>query len=346
MDVVTKLVNNHRLSKEEFVMLLNSETTNWERIREEAVRLRTEHYGNKVFTRGLIEFTNYCKNNCYYCGIRRDNREVSRYRLSKEEILLCCKKGYEIGYRTFVLQGGEDGYFTDERLLAIVTAIKENYPDCALTLSIGEREKESYERLKEAGVDRYLLRHETATRCHYEQLHPSEMKLVHRMNCLKELKALGYQVGAGFMVGSPYQTIEHIAEDLVFLQEFQPDMVGIGPFITHHETPFHSFENGSVELTLRLYSIVRILLPYVLLPATTAVGTLANDGRERGILAGCNVVMPNLSTPTVRKQYSLYDGKLTTGAEAAEGYETLKKAMKAIGYELVMERGDVNRVCE
>lgn len=342
MTVVEKLIEKHTLSKEEFVELLKlqAEPEAVERLRQAAVELQQHYYGNKVFTRGLIEFTNYCKNACYYCGINRENKNVKRYRLTKEEILSCCENGYELGFRTFVLQGGEDVYFTEERMLEIIREIKKRYPECALTLSIGERSYESYKAFREAGADRYLLRHEAANEELYERLHPEKMKLSSRKECLYQLKELGYQVGAGFMVGAPTQSLEHLAEDLIFLKELEPQMVGIGPFVPHHETRFAKASAGSVEMTLYLLSIIRILLPKVLLPATTALGTMDPEGREKGLCAGANVVMPNLSPIKNRKLYDLYDNKLSSGEEAAESWENLSKKVEAVGYRLVKERGD------
>jgi len=337
-----KLIRDHTLAREEYARLLEAsgDPEVRSRLSREAVRLRKLYYGDKVFTRGLIEFTNYCKNNCYYCGIRCQNPHAKRYRLSREEILDCCENGYGLGFRTFVLQGGEDPFFTDERMTEIIREIKTRYPDCALTLSIGERSFESYRRFREAGADRYLLRHETADEAHYRKLHPENLTLANRKRCLRDLKALGYQVGAGFMVGSPGQTSAELAEDLCFLEELQPEMVGIGPFIPHHETPFAEAEAGSVDLTLFLLSVIRILLPKVLLPATTALGTLDPQGREKGLLAGANVVMPNLSPVKNRKQYDLYDNKICTGEEAAECRECLAHRVESVGYRLVTERGD------
>lgn len=297
-------------------------------------------YGKQVFKRGLIEFTNYCRNDCYYCGIRRSNPCVERYRLEKETILSCCAKGYELGFRTFVLQGGEDGYYTDERICEIVVAIREDYPDCAVTLSIGERSAVSYQKYLEAGANRYLLRHETANNAHYSSLHPKELTLENRKRCLKDLKEIGYQVGCGFMVGSPGQSISTLYEDLQFIKELEPHMVGIGPFIPQQETPFAKEKAGTLEQTLRLLAIIRLIHPHVLLPATTALGTIHERGRELGILAGANVVMPNLSPTEVRDKYKLYDNKICTGDEAAEGDSNLRKRMQAIGYELVVDRGD------
>lgn len=340
--IAKRFIENTKMSREEWVELLASATDQEtvEVLAKEAVRIRKHYYGNKVYTRGLIEFTNYCRNDCYYCGIRRGNLHARRYRLTKEEILECCEEGYALGFRTFVLQGGEDRWFTDERMAEIVQAIRKKYQDCAITLSIGERSKESYRLLKEAGANRYLLRHETANEAHYRKLHPSGMSLAVRKQCLYDLKSLGYQVGAGFMVGSPGQTIECLAEDFLFLEELKPHMVGIGPFIPHHDTGFAKEPAGSVEFTLYLLSLIRILLPKVLLPATTALGTLDPRGREKGLCVGANVVMPNLSPLRHRKQYDLYDNKICTGEEAAECRECLAKRVESIGYCLVDERGD------
>lgn len=342
MDAAEKLIRERALNREEYVELLKSARDGEAaaRLKAEALRLRRQYYGDGVYSRGLIEFTNYCKNNCYYCGIRRGNAKACRYRLTAEEILSCCENGYALGFRTFVLQGGEDPWFTDERMAELVRSIKRRYPACAVTLSIGERSYESYRLLKEAGSDRYLLRHETAGEAHYRKLHPSEMRLAARKQCLYDLKALGYQVGAGFMVGSPGQTEEDIAEDLVFLKELKPEMVGIGPFIPHRDTPFAGESAGSVELTLFLLSVIRILLPKVLLPATTALGTLDPKGREKGLQAGANVVMPNLSPMKIRKQYELYDNKLCTGEEAAECRDCLARRVETAGYRLLVDRGD------
>lgn len=336
-----KLIKEQNLSKEEYVKLLNSYTPEiMEQLRTEADRLRKLYYGDKVYTRGLIEYTNYCKNNCYYCGIRAGNANAVRYRLTEEEILLSCENGYDLGFRTFVLQGGEDPYYTDEKMAEIIRKIKTAYHDCAITLSIGEKSHEAYKLFKEAGADRYLLRHETASEEHYQKLHPLQMSLSARKNCLYDLKALGYQVGAGFMVDSPYQTNECIAQDLLFLKELEPQMVGIGPFLPHHDTEYAEYKKGSVEKTLLLLSIIRIILPKVLLPATTALGTADSEGREKGLLAGANVVMPNLSPVEVRKKYALYDDKICTGEEAAECKGCLSKRVESVGYRLVSERGD------
>lgn len=305
-----------------------------------ARKTRERYFGKKIYVRGLIEFTNYCKNNCYYCGIRRDNREASRYRLTKAQILTCCETGYRLGFRTFVLQGGEDPFFTDRLMVELITEIKSRYPDCALTLSVGEKSRESYEAFYRAGADRYLLRHETADADHYGQLHPPELSLEQRMHCLRDLKEIGYQTGAGFMVGSPGQTVESLYQDLEFLHRLKPEMVGIGPFIPHSQTSFREEPAGNLEQTLFLLGIIRLLLPKALLPATTALGTIDPRGREKGMLAGANVVMPNLSPGEVRGKYLLYNNKICTGDEAAESLQHLKQSMAAIGYEVVVDRGD------
>ena len=329
-------------TEEELQHLIEDETAN-EALAREADAVRRQVYGDTVFVRGLIEFTNYCRNNCYYCGIRKGNAAAERYRLTREDILRCAKEGYELGYRTFVLQGGEDPHYSDLDLCHIVEAIKTMHPDCAVTLSVGERKKESYRMYFDAGADRYLLREETADACHYRQLHPEPMDGEARKRCLWDLKEIGYQVGAGFMVGSPFQTTEHLIEDLMFLKELQPDMIGIGPFLTHAQTPFASYENGSAAKTLRLVSILRLMFPYVLLPATTALGTLDPLGREKGLKAGANVLMPNLSPVTVRKKYELYDNKICTGDESAQCRNCLEKRVESAGYRIVTDRGDVRR---
>ena len=294
-------------------------------------------YGRDVYLRGLIEISSYCKNDCYYCGIRRSNKSAERYRLTPDEIVSTAQAGYKTGFRTFVLQGGEDPYFTDEFVESIVRRIKESCEGCAVTLSLGERSRDSYTRLKEAGADRYLLRHETASEEHYAMLHPDSMKLTDRIHCLYDLKDLDFQVGCGFMVGSPYQTVENIVSDLRFIEKFRPHMVGIGPFIPHRDTPFRDMEAGSVSLTVRCLAIVRLMLPRVLLPATTALGSVGTGGRVRGLSAGGNVVMPNLSPPDVREKYSLYDGKVSAGAESAEGISSLRRELEDAGFRLSFE---------
>ena len=339
--LVDKLEAQNRLNREEWIQLIKGRTPKLAQyIFEKARKIQQAYYGTDVYIRGLIEFTNYCKNDCYYCGIRRSNSKAHRYRLSEEQILRCCHQGYTLGFRTFVLQGGEDGYFTDERMVSLVKEIRKNYPDCAITLSIGERSYDSYLALFEAGADRYLLRHETWDEEHYRLLHPPALSAKHRQQCLWDLKKIGYQVGTGYMVGSPFQTAENLADDMLFLEKLNPQMVGIGPFIPHHDTPFKDQAAGTLELTLYMLGLIRLMLPKVLLPATTALGTIDEKGRELGILAGANVVMPNLSPENVRKDYLLYDNKICTGSEAAECRMDLENRMHAIGYHVVCHRGD------
>lgn len=340
--LVRKLINSHSLEESEYRELIElRDKESSLTLQKEAVRLRKEIYGHKVFIRGLIEVSNICRNDCYYCGIRKSNRSCDRYRLSKEDILSCCKDGYALGFRTFVMQGGEDGFFSDAFLCDVISEIKNLYPDCAVTLSLGERSRESYEKLFKAGADRYLLRHETADEEHYSRLHPENLTLRNRMECLRNLKEIGFQTGCGFMVGSPFQTTECLAKDLKFIEEFEPEMVGIGPFIPHKDTPFGNYPPGSAELTCFLLSVIRIIHPSVLLPSTTALGTLEDGGREKGILHGANVIMPNLSPTDVRDKYMLYNNKLSTGAESAQKLEELKKKIDSIGYGIVTERGDI-----
>ena len=343
--IIQKLETKHSLSKKEYLALILNRTPELtELLREKAVAVRKSIYGNKVFIRGLIEFTNICKNDCYYCGIRKSNSSCKRYRLTRQQILSCVEEGYQLGFRTFVLQGGEDPYFNDEKLFDIVSTIKSLHPDSAVTLSLGERSRKSYEKLKLAGADRYLLRHETAVNSHYKKLHPKYQKLSVRKRCLRNLKDLGYATGAGFMVGSPFQTAKDLAADLKFIEKLQPEMCGIGPFIPHQATPFKDYPSGSAELTCYLLSIIRLIKPNILLPATTALGTVVENGRELGILSGANVVMPNLSPLTVRKDYSLYDNKICTGDESAQCRFCLDKKISAIGYETVIDRGDIASV--
>ena len=351
-DLIERLAETHTLDTMELLellALLEAERAADGRgklamhLAEKADFVRRQYYGEKVFVRGLIEISNYCKNDCFYCGIRRSNGDCERYRLTEEEILDCCREGYELGFRTFVLQGGEDWNFNDSILCSLIEKIKVNHPECAVTLSLGERSNESYRKLKRAGADRYLLRHETATKKHYELLHPKEMSFENRMRCLYTLKQLGYQTGCGIMVGSPEQTMGDLARDLTFISKFRPAMCGIGPFIPHHDTPLAGHPAGSLEQTLYLLSLIRLLVPDVLLPATTALGTIHPQGRELGMQAGANVVMPNLSPLSVRKKYELYNNKLSTGQESAQCLADLKERMAAIGYEVVTERGDVNR---
>lgn len=340
--LIEKLAASHSLSVEEYELLIKNRNDEAAKLlRKYAVKIRKEIYKNHVYVRGLIEISNICKNDCLYCGIRRSNKNCERYRLNHEEIISCSNEGYELGFRTFVLQGGEDSFFSDEILGDIVKKIKSNHPDCAITLSMGERSYESYKFLKACGADRYLLRHETADKEHYSKLHPSSMSYENRIKCLHDLKNLGYQVGCGFMVGSPFQTEKNLAQDLKFIEDFKPDMCGIGPFIPHKDTPFKNFPAGTVELTCFLLSIIRLIYPPVLLPATTALGTIHPTGRELGILSGANVVMPNLSPVNVRKKYELYDNKICTGEESAQCKDCLNNRMKKIGYGIVVDKGDV-----
>ncbi|MDD6211572.1 MAG: [FeFe] hydrogenase H-cluster radical SAM maturase HydE [Clostridiales bacterium] len=342
---IQKLREEENLPSEGYEQLLRSP---WSGEEEEflytnAREVRIKNYGHSIYMRGLIEFTNYCRNDCYYCGIRKSNCHITRYRLTKEEILACCEQGYRIGYRTFVLQGGEDGYFTDERICDIVGEIRHRYPDCAITLSIGERAKESYQAFFDAGANRYLLRQETSNSFHYGKLHPHTMSMEHRQQCLRDLKEIGFQTGCGIMVGSPEQKTEYIVEDLMFMKELNPHMIGIGPFIPHQDTCFASEPAGTLEDTLHLLGILRLMFPRVLLPATTALGSIHPRGREMGVLAGANIVMPNISPLEVREKYRLYDGKIGIGEEAVRSYQNLCRRMEAIGYEVQMGRGDYPR---
>lgn len=340
-DIIQKLCDTGDLTRDEIITILENRNSEIQsELAKRASETAQEHYGNKVYVRGLIEFTNYCRNDCYYCGIRCGNKNAERYRLSKEEIVECASYGYGLGFRTIVLQGGEDMFYTDDMMVDIIKSIKKEHPDCAVTLSIGEKSYESYKAFFDAGADRYLLRHETADFDHYAKLHPKNLSPENRQQCLYNLKKIGFQTGAGFMVGSPYQTVDNIADDLLFLKKLDPEMIGIGPFIPHKDTVFADEKAGDLNLTLFLLSVIRLMLPTVLLPATTALGTINPRGRELGILAGANVVMPNLSPVGVRKKYALYDNKICTGEEAAECMNCLKNRISSIGYEIVTDRGD------
>ncbi len=342
--LVEALEKGERLGEEDFFALLtHRDPQTDQRLRDGASRVRERIYGDTVFVRGLIEITNHCKNDCLYCGIRCSNSRAERYRLTEEQILACAHRGAEMGFSTFVLQGGEDPYFTDERLCRLVERLKETYPDKAVTLSLGERGRESYRRLRQAGADRYLLRHESADAAHYARLHPPKMRLETRMRALYDLRELGFQVGCGMMVESPYQTARHLAKDLAFIAHFQPEMCGIGPFIPHGETPFASYGAGSGALTCFLLALVRLSCPAVLLPATTALNTLDEGSRAKGMQWGANVVMPNLSPEDAKARYQLYHRKLSHGAEALEGLAQLKNEMNAIGRRVVMDRGDCKK---
>lgn len=344
-DMIDKLFENGILPAEEFRFLIDRRNRSSAAYLFEKARIRQqENFENRIYLRGLIEFTNYCRNDCYYCGLRRSNRNCERYRLSMEDILACCEVGYQLDFRTFVLQGGEDTHYSPEDIAGIVSAIKDRFPDCAVTLSAGEWSKEVYQSWFDAGADRYLLRHETADPEHYSLLHPPELSLENRMRCLRDLKEIGYQVGAGMMLQAPYQTTEHIVRDLLFLRGLNPEMIGIGPFIPHHDTPFRDCEPGTAELTIYMIGILRLMFPDALIPATTALGTIDPRGREKGVLAGANVIMPNLSPSDVRKKYLLYDGKICTDDEAAENRANLQKRMESIGYRIDVSRGDSPRI--
>lgn len=339
--LIDKLKEETRLSQDEWVQIFEEYTDSDRAYAAAAAReISRSVFGNQIYIRGIVEFSNVCKNDCLYCGIRRSNSNVQRYRLTDEEILACCDEGYAYGFRTFVLQSGEDRAYSTDRMAKIVRQIKAAHPDCAVTLSLGEKEREELVLLKKAGADRYLLRHETADKVHYERLHPADMSFDHRMKCLYDLKELGYQTGAGMMIGSPYQTSEHLARDMMFLREFEPQMIGTGPFLPHKDTPFKAQAKGSYELTLLVLSLCRIMLPKVLLPATTALGTIHPLGREEGVLAGANVIMPNLSPTAVRKKYMLYDGKICTEDSSQECRYCIQGRMKRIGYEVAITRGD------
>lgn len=338
--MTARLRDNHRLSASEYRLLLDGDASDCIELQSLAKETALSVFGNRIYIRGLVEISNHCRNNCLYCGIRSGNAKVRRYRLDREQILDCCSRGYSLGFRTFVLQGGEDPLHSDEWLEELVRSIKAEHPDCAVTLSLGERSEESYRRLRAAGADRYLLRHETFNQEHYASLHPAGMSGKARLECIAALKGLGFQTGTGIMVGSPWQTVDNIVEDLLYIQELHPEMIGIGPFIHHEDTPFADMQDGSVEMCVKLISIFRLMNPGALIPATTALASLDPQGRKKGILAGANVVMPNLSPVSVRRDYSLYEGKASCGAESAEGLEELRKELQDIGYDIAVDRGD------
>lgn len=341
-ELLDKLEQNLTLEKHEFIMLLQNYNNEelFEKAKNKALELKQKYYGKDIYIRGLIEISSYCKNDCLYCGLRKSNKNAERYRLSSDDILNCAKQGYDLGFRTFVLQGGEDAFYTDSFLCSIIEKIKQDYCDCAITLSLGERSKDSYKKLKQAGADRYLLRHEAIDSDLYSYIHDNKLDIKTRVECLYNLKELGYQVGSGFMVGVPTQTLENLANDLIFLNELKPSMVGIGPFLPHASTPFKNEKTSDVKLVLFLLSLIRIMLPNILIPATTALGTIDPLGREKAVQCGANVVMPNLSPLDVRKKYMLYDNKICTGDEAAECIRCLGRRMSSVGANVVVSRGD------
>lgn len=340
-ELIEKLNRERALTREEWIQIFDTWTDeDLSFAVEKAHEITVARFGRKIFFRGIVEFTNICKNDCYYCGIRAGNTSCQRYRLDKEDILKCCEDGYAHGFRTFVLQGGEDPYYTKDMMTDIVRSITERFPDCAVTMSIGELDRDYYQALYDAGARRYLLRHETANAEHYAILHPKKQTLENRMRCLRDLKEIGFQTGCGIMVGSPGQTSESLAEDMMFMADFRPEMIGLGPFIPHRDTPFKDEAAGSVDKTLLVIALCRIMLPNALIPSTTALGTAEAEGRQKGVLAGCNVVMPNLSPMEVRKKYMLYDGKVGTDMSAETGIRTLRIQMEEIGYEVVVARGD------
>lgn len=341
IDIINHLADGGTLSRDEWMILLSSlDYGEREYLRVKAQEVAVSHYGKGIFVRALLEISSYCKNNCYYCGIRASNRDAQRYRLSKEEILECCKEADALGFNTFVLQGGEDPVQNDAWVVDVVKAIRAAYPEKAITLSVGERSAEAYAAFKEAGANRFLLRHETRNDEHYSQLHPSMMSSENRRQCLMTLKRLGFQTGSGMMIGSPGQTDEHLYEDIRFLEELQPQMIGIGPFLPATNTPFENHSPGSADKTILMLSLLRLRFPNVLLPATTALATLCSNGMERAISAGANVVMPNVSPVEQRKKYSIYDNKKSTGAESAQQMQQLENRLNAIGYHIDYGRGD------
>jgi biotin synthase len=336
MTLADKLEREQILSREEFKTLLTLDRQEMLFARARSVAMQI--FGNKIYIRGLIEFSNYCKQNCLYCGLRYDNRQLERYRLSKEEILECCEKGHRFGFKTFVLQSGEDNHYTTENMTSIIQTIRKQYPDYAITISNGEKDVATYQAYYDAGANRFLLRHETINPEHYSKLHARERKIETRTECLEQLKKIGFQTGSGIMVGSPGQTIDNIIDDIYFLEKLQPEMIGVGPYLVNKNTPFKNENNGSLELTLRLLSIFRLMCPSVLLPATTALETISSNGRIKGILAGANVVMSNLTPPNFRKNYQLYDGK--TEEIAAINITRFREELNRAGYEISYERGD------
>ena len=344
-ELVERLVVNRRLDNESLRALLTECTTDanvLQLLRDCADRTAREQFGLGIYIRGLIEVSSYCRCDCLYCGLRRSNRSAERYRLTHDEIMACCREGYKLGFRTFVLQGGEDGTHTDRWLVELVRDIRQSYPNVAITLSLGERSEESYRALYEAGANRYLLRHEAANADLYDALHPTAKGLKNRLECLEALKRIGYQVGMGMMIGVKGQTIDDIVEDLQLIGRMQPQMVGIGPFMPHSSTPLGGEPAGDLRLTLAAVAITRLMLPSALIPSTTALATLSPAGRLEGILSGANVVMPNLSPSDIRAKYAIYENKASWGKEAAEGLAALDEELKTIGYHIDYSRGDFN----
>lgn len=340
-NLIDRLFQGERLTRAAFQALVRCEDQDALELLFQRAKERTEEvFGNHVYIRGLVEISSYCKQDCFYCGLRCSNQKAQRYRLSPDEILATCEKGYEMGFRTFVLQGGEDDYYTDEAMCELIREICLSCPGSAVTLSLGEKRKQSYEAFRKAGASRYLLRHETATAEHFSRLHPPGQRLETRMEALATLKDLGFQVGAGFMVGAPFQTPEHMAENLYFLQEFRPHMVGIGPFIPHQDTPFGKYPAGDSSQTVKMIAITRGILPGALIPATTALATLSKDARMRALQGGANVVMPNLSPNEVRVKYNLYNNKLSTGTESAQMLVALREELERYGRKMDLSRGD------
>lgn len=343
-ELIHRLRETRKLQPDEYKQLLTSLTKEeQEYLFLNAREVAQEQFSNGIFIRGLIELTNYCKNDCYYCGIRRSNDKAQRYRLTKEEVLESCEEGYRLGFRTFVMQGGEDDSYTPKVMVDIIKSIRGKYPDCAITLSLGEKDYDTYKQYYDAGANRYLLRHESINAEHYASLHPQGMTIQTRSECLFNLKKIGFQAGSGIMVGSPNQTIDNIVEDILFLEELQPQMIGIGPYLPHKDTPFKDKEKGSLELTLIVVAILRLMHPYALIPSTTALATIADNGRDKGILAGANVVMPNLSPVRFRKKYLLYNDKACMDDEAAESLASLQKRLEKIGYTISYDRGDFRK---
>lgn len=302
-DILLKAKTHHNLEKSEIIQLLNSDGNELFKTADE---VRQEFVGDEVHLRGLIEFTNICRQTCKYCGIRRENSKVNRYRLSKDEIISMARHGVRNGFKTLVMQGGEDSFFTKDLICEIIFEIKKM--DVALTLSLGERSFEDYKAFKDAGADRYLLRIETTDKELYKSVHPG-MSFENRKRCLYDLKSLGYETGTGCLIGLPGQTVESLADDILFFKELDADMVGVGPFIPHPETPFAKSSCGSFNLALKVMAITRLLLPNINIPATTAMETLSPNGRLIALQSGANVFMPNITEGVSPSKYEIYPDK-------------------------------------